>query len=75
MNRIHNPTIGERTRALQAGGFIAGQNGMLSSSGMSYEFTEAVFEEQQEFSRKYGHPERSHKGSVFGPVFSMYCGM
>lgn len=75
MNRIDNPTIAERIRALHAGGFISGQNGMQTSSGMSAEFTEAVFEEQQDFSRKYGHPERSHTGGKFGPVFSMYCGL
>ncbi|MES2346703.1 MAG: hypothetical protein V4641_03945 [Pseudomonadota bacterium] len=75
MNRTDNPTISERVRALKAGGFIAGQNGMLSSTGMHEEFIDAVFEEQQAFARTYGHPERSHTGNVFGPVFSMFCGL
>jgi hypothetical protein len=71
----HNPTIAERVRALAAGGFIAGQNGMLSSTGMHEEFVEAVFDEQQDFSRQYGHPERSRTGNVYGPVFAMFCGL
>jgi hypothetical protein len=75
MNMTHNPTVIQRVRALVAGGFIAGQNGMLSSTGMHQEFIDAVCEEQQDFIRLYGHPERSHTGNVFGPVFSMFCGM